>query len=124
MLSLKQVIGSDPIFQSLNINNQKDVLEGRSPFMMGKNAIFRQAGWDVDHFAKLFAFLSSQTHSAPASFYRSALHPDEPEFRAVPDFQYLVAGLALDVAIKPLGHACERMFHLYPELFLKGETKH
>lgn len=124
MPALRQVLTSDPIFQSLDIKIREDVIAGRSPYTIGRNEIVRRAGWDVDHFTGMFACLSSQTHSAPAGFYRSAINPDEPENRAVPDFQYLVAGLALDLAVKPLHFACERMFHLYPEVFLKGETKH
>jgi hypothetical protein len=60
----------------------------------------------------------------PQVFYRSVLKPDDPEPGIAPDHLYAVSGLALEYVTEPLGSACERMFLLYPEVFLKEETKH
>jgi hypothetical protein len=124
MSTLRKTIASDPIFQSLDTKSKDDIREGRSPFIYGRNAVVREAGWDVDHFTAMYAALSSHAHCGSASFYRAALHPDEPAPGIASDYQYMVSGLAFEYATEPLGFACERMFHLYPKIFLADETKH
>jgi len=119
---VKKIIVSDPVFQSLDTERQQKVLKGQELYINGRNAVVREAGWDVDHFNAMYAALSSHAHSAPVSFYRS--DPFEPSASIAPDYQYVTSGLALEYATEPLGFACERMFHLYPEIFLTGQTKH
>lgn len=124
MEALRKAIESSPVFKNLVSERQKKVLSGQELYLHGLRAVVKQAGWDVDHFNAMYAALSSHAHSAPISFYRSVLNPGEPAAGVAPDHQYVTSGLALEYATEPLGFACERMFHLYPEVFLTGQTKH
>jgi hypothetical protein len=121
---LKNLIASSSAFRSLNAERQEKVLTGQELYVAGLRAVVKEAGWDVDHFNAMYSALSSYAHSSPASFYRSVLNPNEPDPGIAPDHRYVVCGLALEYTTEPLGWACERMFLLYPEVFLKGETKH
>lgn len=121
---LKSTISSNPNFQGLNADRQKRLLTGQELYVGGLRAAVKAAGLDVDHFNGMYAALSVHSHCAPASFYRSVHNPDEPVFATPPEYTYLASGVALEYATEPLGLACERMFQLYPEIFLKAKTKH
>lgn len=121
---LKSTISSNSSFQLLSSDRQKKLLTGQELYVGGLRAAVKAAGFDVDHFNATYAALSVHTHCAPASFFRSINNPDEPVFATPPEYTYIVSGVALEYATDPLGLACERMFRLYPEIFLKTETKH
>ena len=120
---LKQLISASLFFKGLYPEKQKELLKGQVLYLGGLRAAVRKAGFDVDHFNAMQAYLSSHTHSSPASFNRTSL--DLPvRQRLLPDDQYRTAGLALEYATDAVGLSCERMFLLYPEVFLTGQTKH
>ena len=130
MDNLKKTIRSNPMFQSLEVKSGDDrisgddLLSGKYQFINGRNAIIRKAGWNVENFSAMFNVLSNYAHSSPFSFTRNMLDPDEPASGFVVDDQFRISGVTLEYLTPPLSFACQRMFHLYPETFLKGETKH
>jgi hypothetical protein len=118
-------IASNPLFGKLHPEHRKNILDGKVLYVVGLRGALKEAGFDIDHFDAVYTSLSSFTHSHPASFYRSVLRPGEPEPGTPADVKYAVSTLIFDYLDKALGLTCDRMFHhLYPEIFLKGETKH
>jgi hypothetical protein len=103
---------------------QEELLKGGKPYIVWLRTAARQARLDIDHFDAMQACLSSYTHSTPVSFFRPGLGLDEVDPVVAPRLVFCVAGLALEYIEGLLGMACERMFDLYPELFLKGQTRH
>jgi hypothetical protein len=122
--AIRGSIASDPIFQGLDVERQKKVLGGQELYINGFRTVVREGGLNVDEFNVMYATLSAHAHSAPVSFVRNILEPSEPILGFVSGYQYSISGNALTYATAVTERACERMFFLYPELFLKGQTNH
>lgn len=121
---LKRNISVNPEFRKLDAERQKAVLGCQEMYLRGKRAVVREAGWNVKHFNSMYGLLSNHAHPSLLSFPRTLDNPEVPAVGFSPDSQYITAGVALEYATPTLGFACERMFHLYPELFLATQTKH
>jgi hypothetical protein len=117
----RKSISSIPLFAALDEKRRKRLLSGEEPYIKGKAEVARSAGWQDDDFKAIYKFLSSHAHSAPVSFFRTN---ESPDLAASSDYQYISAGQALEYATGALGTACEQMFSLYPELFLRRQAKH
>jgi hypothetical protein len=124
MTSLKGLIQAHPLFDVLDPDRKAKLLTGHELYVHGLRRVFKDAGWDGDHFYAMYNVLSTYAHGAPMSFRRDLSDPAEPAFGIAPDHEYRVAAVALEYATRPLGFACERMFETYPEAFLKGQAKH
>lgn len=124
MEEIRSFLRADPIFQSLNVERQNKVLSGQELYLHGLRAAVREAGLNVHEFNIMHALLSSHAHSAPISFYRSVVDPNEPVYGLVSDYQYNISGNALTYATAITELACERMFCLYPEIFFRDRTHH
>jgi hypothetical protein len=123
MTSLKNAIASDGLFKSLKPTElQEQILRGQQQYIHGLRGAVKEAGWDVDEFNGIWAMLSSFAHSSPISF--PVGNSKDPLVGVAPELQYQLVGLALQYVTGWLGLACERMFCIFPETFLKFETKH
>jgi hypothetical protein len=122
MSTLEQTILANPILQRLDAERQKKVLAGGELYINGRRGAIKEAGFDVEHFEGMYVFLSNHAHAGPVSFHHTG--STKMASGVAPDFQYRTSGLALEYGMGALDLACQRMFHLYPAIFLTRKTKH
>jgi hypothetical protein len=112
---IREKIRNHEIYKRLDTKKQKQLLSGQQLYINGLRAVVRQAGWDVDQFDGVYAYLSGHSHSAPISFYRIGQHGID--FSRPSGHQFGLAGFAIEHADQCIGAACKRLIDVFPNKF-------
>jgi hypothetical protein len=122
--SLKISISNHASFLELDEKRRGDILGCQEMFLLGKKAVVRSAGWDVDEYYAMFGLLSNHAHTSLLVFDDHPERSNFPERRFTPERQYWLCGLSIEYATKSLRFVCRRMFELNPDVFTPNETRH
>lgn len=67
---LRNRLKKNKYFSSLDDRRQRELLRGRSAYLLSQDEIIARLGADTAHFRGLYQFMSAHVHTLPLSFYR------------------------------------------------------
>jgi len=112
---IRERINKHNLMRGFDSAKRKQLLGGQQLYINGLRSVVRQAGWDLNRFNGVYAYLSVHSHSAPVSFYRTETH--QINFSKPSNHQFALAGFALEHADQSIGAACKRLVDVFPNLF-------
>lgn len=67
---LRARLKGNEYFTSLEGKRQREILKGKSAYLLSQDEIIVRLGGDIAHFRGLYQFMSAHVHTYPLSFYR------------------------------------------------------
>jgi hypothetical protein len=92
MAELRGQIKNRPAFKSVEEKRQQGILAGHELYLRGLRSTLKLVGFDSDYFDGMYAYLSSQVHISPTSFYGMDRRIN---FGTPAEYQYYFASYAL-----------------------------
>ncbi|MFY9839393.1 MAG: hypothetical protein WAK55_23535 [Xanthobacteraceae bacterium] len=69
MEEIRQSLRGHPAFKTIDADRQKKLLTGQEMYVRGLRSTLTLVGFEDDYFDGMYAYLSSQVHTSPSSFY-------------------------------------------------------
>jgi hypothetical protein len=117
---IKERIRNHKLMKTFDAEKRKQLLGGQQLYLNGLRSVVKRAGWDPDRFDGVYAYLSVHSHSAPTSFYRTDTH--HIDFSKPSEYQFGLAGFALEHADQSIRAASKRLIEVFPHLFPEINT--
>jgi hypothetical protein len=92
MTELRGHIKNRPAFKSVEEKRQQGILAGHELYLRGLRSTLKLVGFESDYFDGMYAYLSSQVHISPTSFYGMDRRIN---FGTPAEYQYYFASYAL-----------------------------
>jgi hypothetical protein len=92
MEEVRQSLNEHPSFKAFDEDQQKRLLSGQQLYLRGFRSTLKLVDLDEDYFDGMYAYLSSQVHIAPSSFYWT---PKRVNFGRPGGYQFYFASYAV-----------------------------
>jgi hypothetical protein len=95
MEEVRESLKGHPAFKAIDANRQKRLLSGQEMYVKGMRSTLKLVGFDKGYFDGMYAYLSSQVHISPSSFYWT---DKRLSFSKPAGYQYYFASFAVSHA--------------------------
>jgi hypothetical protein len=92
MEEMRESLKGHSAFKVIDAERQKKLLSGQEIYVKGMRSIVKLVGFDEGYFDGMYAYLSSQVHISPSSFYRTE---KRLSFNKPASYQYYFASYAV-----------------------------
>jgi len=119
MAELRDEIKESPAFKGLDAKRQEKILAGHELYLSGLRSTLKLVDIDSDYFDGMYAYLSTQVHISPSSFFEM---DKRISFSTPANYQYYFAAYALSHTRMLLLRASIRLVESDPALGAKIEA--
>jgi hypothetical protein len=92
MEEMRRLLQTLPAFKAIDVERQKKLLSGQEMYVKGMRSILKLLAFDDDYFDGMYAYLSSQVHISPSSFFWTE---KRLSFNKPASYQYYFASYAV-----------------------------